>query len=390
MLKQLILVVTLSVVSQTSFAWQEGSLTIWLKEDLGNDGFRKLAEQFTRDTGAAVTVLTLPGGIERFHQQVVLSSGPDLFIFPHDRVGEWARAGLIAPVSPKASTLANIDANFWNAVSYDGQFYGFPIAVEGPTQICNANLIEAPFETLSDVREAFPGLNARGIAPLLWDYNNAYFSYGFITSEGGFAFAYNNGNYSPSITGVNNRGAITGAQAIQDLVSDGILPKQMDYGVFDNAFISGKAACVINGPWAWSSYQQAGLNLVLGPYPSVSPFGNPQGFTGVLSAVINSSTPNQTLAATFMEDYLLTESGLKTVNDDKPLGAVTHSAYMATLAQNNPVLKQAFDVWRTGEPMPNIPKMAQFWTHLEPALQAIAQGANAEQSLDAAASRITR
>ncbi len=39
---------------------------------------------------------------------------------------------------------------------------------------------------------------------------------------------------------------------------------------------------------------------------------------------ISAVSTNHELARQFIEDYLLTESGLHAVNDDKPLGAVTH------------------------------------------------------------------
>ncbi len=41
-------------------------------------------------------------------------------------------------------------------------------------------------------------------------------------------------------------------------------------------------------------------------------------FVGVLAAGISAVSTNHELARQFMEDYLLTESGLHSVNDDKP------------------------------------------------------------------------
>lgn len=388
------LVTALAVAGATmgsqAIAWEEGSLLVWINADKGYNGLAAVGKTFEADTGVAVTVETPDSVTEKFQQEAAVGQGPDIFIWAHDRFGAWAKAGLIAPVEPGKDVQKALDDAFWGAVSYDGKIFGYPIAIEGPTQICNADLVDKPFKDLNAVKAAAPALAEKGKKALMWDYNNTYFSYGFITAEGGYAFENVDGIYNGGVTGVDTAGAKKGVAAIKDLIDSGVMPEGVDYGVFDSAFVAGDVACVINGPWAWGSYEKAGIDMLIGPYPKVDK-GTPKGFTGVLSAALNASSPNQDLAVEFIESYLLTKEGLETVNADKALGAVTHKEFMKSLAKENDVLADAFKVWQNAEPMPNIPSMDAFWSNMGPALTAVTQGRQSvEDALNDAAARIEK
>jgi maltose/maltodextrin transport system substrate-binding protein len=316
----------------------------------------------------------------------VLDRGPDVFIWPHDRIGEWVQAGFISAVSPKANLQRDIASAFWQAVQFDGETYGYPVAVEGPTQICNADLVDEPFDTFDAVIDANIPANVK---PLMFDYTNVYFSYGMLTSEGGYAFERDGDSYDPSSTGINNFGSRQGILAIKELVDLDLLPKGTAYGEMDNAFKEEKAACVINGPWSWGGYEEAGIDFFLGPYPSVN-FGNPKGFLGVIVAVITEQSPNKTLAKQFIEEYVLTVGGLSDIYEEQSLGVATYGPFMDTLS-GEARLTSAFEVYSNGEPMPNIPKMARFWTHAQPAISDIVnENQDIQPRLDAAAQRISR
>lgn len=370
-----------------ALAWEEGELVIWINADKGYNGLQAVGDRFAEELGVPVTVETPDAVTEKFQKEAAIGKGPDIFIWAHDRFGDWAKSGLIAPVEPSDSVRAKLD-DFWGAVSYNGKTYGYPIAVEGPTQICNTDIVDEPYASWEDVREAAPVLAEQGKKPLLYWYNNAYFNYGVMTAKGGYAFEQVNGQYNPKKTGVNHPGSIEAMAEVRDMIEDGVMPEGVDYGVFDSEFKAGNVACVINGPWAWADYEKAGIDFVVGPYPSMDGESG-RGFAGVLSAAVNASSPNQDLAVEFIENYMLTEDGLKTVNDDRALGAVTHKAFMEQLSANNETLANAYAVWQNAEPMPNIPEMAAFWSNTEAALTAIVQGRqSAEAALNDAAARI--
>jgi maltose/maltodextrin transport system substrate-binding protein len=389
MKKQLVLAITsAALLSAPLLQAEEGELKIWINSDKGYNGLRAVGNRFAEENGIPVTVEIPASVTERFQQEAAIGKGPDIFIWAHDRFGDWAQSGLIAQVEPNNSTKKALDDSFWGAVTYNGNVYGYPIAIEGPTQICNADMVNEPFKSFNEIRD-FSAKTPGKIAFLL-DFNDTYFTYGLMTSEGGYAFKNVDGTYDPKQTGVNNAGAKQGLTAIKGLLDDGIMPNGMDRGQMDAAFLAGDVACVINGPWAWADYRKSGIDIKVGPYPSVNG-GTTAGFIGVLSATINASSPNKDLAVEFIEGYLLQEDGLEEIDNDRALGAVTHKAFMKTLADKNPTLGDAFAVWQTSEAMPNIPAMGAFWSNMGPAITAITQGRQSvDEALNDAAERIVR
>jgi maltose/maltodextrin transport system substrate-binding protein len=64
---------------------------------------------------------------------------------------------------------------------------------------------------------------------------------------------------------------------------------------------NGELALMVSGPWASLELRKAGMDFSLAPLPGVD--GKPgRPFVGVLSALINRSTPNGDLAVQFLEE----------------------------------------------------------------------------------------
>ncbi|SLN31605.1 Maltose-binding periplasmic protein precursor [Pseudoruegeria aquimaris] len=365
-------------------ALEEGKLIVWINGDKGYNGLQEVGDKFAEELGVEVVVEHPESVTDKFQQAAANGQGPDIFIWAHDRFGEWAAGGLISPVEPSEAVKANTFDFTWDAVSFDGKIWGYPIAVEAVGLIYNKDLIETPPATMEEIAD----LKIEGVsAPIMWDYNNTYFSFPLLMAGGGFAFQKVDGNYDPTTTGVANEGAVAGASVIKSLIDAGVMPKGVDYGVMDAAINKGETAMVINGPWAWSNLKQSGVNFGVAPIPSVG--GKPsKAFVGVLAATVNAASPNKDIAVEFIENYLLTDEGLETVNNDVPLGAVA-SVSFAEKVGDDPLIAATLENARTGVPMPSIPAMGKFWSAMEPALKAITGGqSSVEEALKAAEARI--
>ena len=68
--------------------------------------------------------------------------------WPHDRVGEWAKSGLIVPVRPGKRLRAEIDDTAWSAFTYRGQTWGYPVSIEAVGLIYNKALVPKPPELI--------------------------------------------------------------------------------------------------------------------------------------------------------------------------------------------------------------------------------------------------
>ena len=367
-----------------SQAFEDGKLLIWINGDKGFNGLQAIGDKFKADLGIDVVVEHPEAVTDKFQQSAATGDGPDIFIWAHDRFGEWAAAGLIAPVEPSAEVKDGIFDFAWDAVTFDGKTWGYPIAVEAVGLIYNKDLVPTPPATIEEI--ASLSLPA-GVKPILWDYNNTYFTFPLLAANGGYAFEKKDGAYDPKDTGVANAGAKAGAAALRKMIDDGVMPSGVDYGVMDAAINKGEVAMVINGPWAWANLATSKINFGVAPIPSVN--GQPsKSFVGVLAANVNAASPNRDLAIEFIENYLVTDEGLKTVNDDVPLGAVADKSFSETLAGDANVAATLANA-QGGVPMPSTPAMGKFWAAMGPALSNITGGTQeVKPALDDAATRI--
>lgn len=369
-----------------SSAFEEGKLVVWINGDKGFTGLEALGAKFTEELGVEVVVEHPEAVTDKFQQSAATGDGPDIFIWAHDRFGEWAAGGLIQPVEPSQDVRDGIFDFAWDAVTFDGKTWGYPLAVEAVGLIYNKDLVATPPATMEEIAAlSLPD----GVAPILWDYNNTYFTFPLLMANGGYAFKKDEatGSYDPKDTGVNNEGAKTGAALLRKMIDDGVMPSGVDYGVMDAAINKGEVAMVINGPWAWSNLATSGINFGVAPIPSVN--GQPsKSFVGVLAANINAATPNKDLAVEFIENYLVTDEGLKMINDDVPLGAVADESFAETLAGDANVAATLANA-QAGVAMPSTPAMGKFWAAMGPALASITdKSATVDQALDDAATRI--
>jgi maltose/maltodextrin transport system substrate-binding protein len=79
------------------FAWTNGELSIWMDADRGH-ALEAMAKKFENDFGLKVTIEAPEKITDCFPIAAQMAKGPDIVVWAHDKVGEWADAGLIAPV----------------------------------------------------------------------------------------------------------------------------------------------------------------------------------------------------------------------------------------------------------------------------------------------------
>ena len=368
-----------------AFAWTDGELLVWINGDKGYRGLAEVGKKFEKDLGIPVKVEAPEGLTDKFQAAAQSGKGPDIVFWAHDRLGEWADAGLLKPLEIKDDFKANFIPMSWDAVTHNKQIWGYPLALEAISLICNKKFVTGkPPTQLSDVPAFAKELKAKNpnVIPIMWDYGTPYFSWPFLASGGGYPFKKVGGGYDTNDIGVNNPGAVKGLQAIVDLINTGVMPKGASYSVMDQKMNSGDLAMMVSGPWAWANLRKSGIDFELAPLPGVG--GNPgRPFVGVLTAFINRSTPNTDLATQFLEKYVATEEGLKTIDADVPIGVPALKTLSDEMAAKNPLIKATYENAQNGEVMPNIPQMGKFWSSMATAFQIATNGqASPQAALD--------
>ena len=363
-------------------------LLVWINGDKGFNGLQKVGDAFAKESGVQVVVQHPEGAPDKFQAAAAAGKGPDIMCWPHDRVGEWAKSGLIVPVRPGKRLKADIDDAAWGAFSYRGQTWGYPVAIEAVGLIYNKALVATPPQTFEQVIEIDRRLKAQGKSAILWAYNQTFFSWALLSGPGGFVFGRDaKGELDPKTVGVNNAGALQGAQMIERLVKEGHMPKGARYSEMEGAFARGQVAMMINGPWAWDNVRKVGIDFGVAPIPAIG--GKPgKPFVGVLGCMITAPSKLKDVAREFIENHLLKVDSLKIISADVPLGVPANKAYYAELSAD-PRIKATMDNARAGEPIPNIPEMGRFFPAMDAALEAITNGRQApKDALDGAAARM--
>ena len=217
--------------------------------------------------------------------------GPDLFIFAHDRLGDWASKGLVEPIGywvtrrraerflPK--TLA--------AFAMGQRIYGLPLAYKSVALFYHADLIgHSPPDTteaLMDAGRRFMKNRGQGYFGLVYEATDTYFHAPWVFGHGGRFL-------TPCAAGERPAGSCGGStlpihtpEAVQALRfarrlagPGGIVPPEVTGQLITSLFTSKKAAMAISGPWFLSDLQAAQKRRVLrvrvAPLPRV---GGPQG-----------------------------------------------------------------------------------------------------------------
>jgi maltose/maltodextrin transport system substrate-binding protein len=376
-------------IAPSARAAESGKLLVWINGDKGYNGLQKVGDEFSKKAGVAVTVEHPEDATNKFQQAAAAGKGPDIWCWPHDRIGEWAQAGLIVPIEPSKTVKDGIESFAWSAFTAKGKVWGYPLSIEAIGLIYNKTLVKNPPKTFDEVIKLDKELSAKGKKAILWDYNNTYFTWPILAANGGFVFGRDKaGNLDPMKVGVNAPGAIKGAELLAKLITSGVMPKGAAYSQMESAFNKGDVAMMITGPWAWDNLKKSNIDFGVAPIPDV---GSKQSkpFVGVLGCMIAAPSPNKDIAKEFLEGYVLKLDGLKTINADVPLGTPANKALFKELAENANI-KATMENARRGEPMPNIPEMGKFWSAMASALENITNGRQApKDALDAAAARMT-
>ena len=362
-------------------------LVVWFTVE-GAKAMRRIGQDFTADTGVPVVVETPDEGASKFQQAAAAGKGPDIYIYAHDRIGEWIAGGLIHAVTPNAALQDDIDPLAWKGFSYRGRLWGYPYAIEAVTLIHNKALVPVPPRTWDEVFALDDRLAAQGKRAILWDYTNAYFTWPLLAARGGYSFrARPDGTWDARDAGVVNAGALAGAQVLERLVREGRMPAGSGYPEMEAALAQGRVAMMINGPWAWVNLKRAGIDFGCARIPALG--DKPAApYVGVKGLLINRATRQREAAVEFIEQHVLQPAGLKAINQAEPIGAPASRAFFKALSVD-PRIAAIMDSARDGLPTPSIPEMGRFWSALKSSLTTMTEGRQtAQQALDAAQRRV--
>ncbi len=371
---------------------EDAKLTIWSNSE-GEEGdwIRYVAEKFTEEYGFPVTIEEVshtdaPGKLQT---DGPAGLGGDVFMAPHDHVGNMNTAGLIYEnyFANEYSERFMESAMQGVSIVTDGELkaYGFPLAIETVALYYNNDLLDSmgfePAETMDELIEQSKQFMAKnpGSYGFMLEPGNFYLTHAFLGGYGGYIFGDDNTN--PDDLGLNNEGAVKAGEFMK-MIHDDLLPiKKEDItgDVIGSYFNEGKLLYNMTGPWALKGHLEAGVNLGVTTMPKLENGVVPTTFSGVKALFVNSYSKYTKAATTFSKFATSDEMLLKRyeiTNQLPPVTALLESQEIKENEYNIAFLKQA----QHAISMPNIPAMELVWGGMEVAFTAIWNGAEEPQA----------
>jgi maltose/maltodextrin transport system substrate-binding protein len=376
MTRLLLCAVLTLVFARPAAAWVDGELSLWMDADRV-PAMQEAGRKFEHDYGIKVNVDATENIPNNFPLAAQSNKGPDIVIFAHDKVGEWADGGLIAPIAVPESYRSRFDPKAWEAVQHRKEYWGYPLCFEVVGLIYNKKLVpDPPPAQLSDLLEVDKRLKTEhpGVATILWDYDSPYYSWGIFASGGAYVFGKTDEGYDTKNIGIDTPGAVDALNQLIGLVRAGVLPRAASVaGMPKQMMAEGKLAMMISGPWDWPDLMKSGIDFGIAPIPGIQ--GAPgRAFVGVSIAYINRSSPNVDIAREFLEHYAITDEALAAANKLKPLGIPALNSLYESMSKNDGLLREMKVCADDGEVMPNIPQTGRFWSAMGSALQIATNG----------------
>jgi arabinogalactan oligomer / maltooligosaccharide transport system substrate-binding protein len=376
------ILITLVATLAITFSVAQEGLTIWTPfNDQSFQWLQTEAEAFSAAFGVPVEVVRLDLG--ELRQQMLLAApqgeaGDVIVGVPHDQIGELAAGGVLADMGSYATQayLEDLSPQARLGYTFGGKLFGLPMFVEGPALIINTDLVPEVPATYEDMIAKAKELTTAEQFGFLFDINNFYFAYNWIHSNGGYVFGRDDSGLIASDIGLNNEGAIKGAEMLKALRhTDGLIPAGMTYDVANGQFVDGAAAMIYNGPWAISQYRDAGLNVAVVPMPPMAD-GTPfAGFMGVQGVLLNEFSTNKVDAANLAKWLTRKDAQVSLANLS---GRIPASQSALAEVQDDPIIAGFGAALTNAEPMPNIPEMGQVWGPMGNALTVITESADSD------------
>lgn len=370
------------------------SLVIWA-DDLRAAALQEHAAAFEAETGVPVKIQIVANEKlrEQFKDSVGAGAGPDIAVGAHDWLGELVQNNVVAPVQLASDVSAAFTPESIEAVTFEGQTYAVPYAVESLALIRNTALAPDAPASMEELVEHGKQLVADGEAELIMTQEvgadgNAFSMYPYLSAYGGGIFPkLDEGGFDGSEVILDSEETIKGGEKIAWLAEEGALATTQDSSNVIPLFAEGKAAYMVSGPWAIQQVADAGIEYAIDPIPDFEDGGETSPFLGVQAFYVSAQSKNPQIAQTFVQEFVsrpevqisLYEAG------DRPPALV--EAYEEVAAGNADI--QAWGEAAQGAtPMPNIPQMNAVWGPLGKATADIVNGQDPAERLGTAQTEV--
>jgi maltose-binding protein MalE len=161
------------------------------------------------------------------------------------------------------------------------------------------------------------------------------------------------------------------------MVDEGVIPPGCDYQLADTLFKEGTAAFIVNGPWSWVAYGEAGVDVGLGVLPRVSESEDsyPSPMTACKAYSINRYVPEERRELVVeLLHFLVSAESVGRIS--LGLGALPSRFDVGQWPSivEDPTVQDSLAQLRKGRLMPVVPEMRAIWDVMRPAFAQVMGG----------------
>lgn len=316
---------------------------------------------------------------DQFLTKALAGSGPDVVYGPSDNIGPFSVAGTLRPVEEIFGHEFFERFHHLTHDVIDGHLYAVPEQFGNHLVLVrNAALVPNPpqdtGELIAIAKAQTMDENGDGILDrygLVFETKEPFWLVPWLGGFGGWVM---DAERNPTLDTEGMRQALA---FVRDLAAKhGVIPKDCDYELADTLFKEGRAAMTINGPWSWSGYRNAGIEIALAPIPKIA--GSDRWPTPMVSYrgySIGKSCPDEKLPlAKALVEYLTGEA-VQLAYATKMGSLPSLVALQSSEAiENDPILRESMAQVRLGRRMPVAPAMRAIWDAMRPHLQNVING----------------
>ncbi|MEU6076980.1 maltose ABC transporter substrate-binding protein [Micromonospora sp. NPDC047074] len=373
-----------------------GKLVIWA-DDKRTAALKPFAEKFGQENGVTVEVQAVSKDLQtNFVTASQQGSGPDVVVGAHDWIGNLVQNGAIDPVQLAAEQKSGFNETAVKAVTFNGQLYGVPYAMENLALIRNTELAPEAPKTIEDLVAAGKKLKAEKKASEILclqsgQNGDAYHIYPLYTSGGGYLFGTGaNGDYDPKDLGVGKPESIEAFKKIAKLgeKGDGALKRSITGENSIATFTGKKCAFLVSGPWAIADAKKASISYDISPVPGFAGGKEAQPFVGVQAFYVAAKGKNKALAQEFVANHVTTPELAVALYTAEPRPPALTAA-LDQVKGTDPDLAKFQEAGKNGQVLPAIPAMATIWDPFGKAEAAIIGGADPAKTITAAGKTIS-
>jgi arabinogalactan oligomer/maltooligosaccharide transport system substrate-binding protein len=367
------LVVLLAIALLGCGAPREPGIVLWhAYTGLEKTALEKTAARWNEHHPATpLTLVAVPydSFADKLTSAIPRGNGPDLFIYPHDRIGDWADAGTIEPIEfwVDDALASRFTDQASSAMAYRGSMWGLPLTVKSLALFYRTDLVATPPATTDALIALAPAMHAKHGFALAYANVDLYAHAAWLHGFGGRVM-----DDAGNLTLATPEAADAMAFA-RNLVAAGVSPADAQTPVVASLFNEGKAATVMSGPWFINDIVP-GVPWQVAQLPIISASGRPAApFVGAEGVLMSAQARDKDLAFAVMDELTSDADAIIRARDARQVVA-NRRAYEDPEVAKDPALRAFRAQLEHTVLMPNTAAMRMVWTPYKTALTEVLAG----------------